>query len=91
MGQAIQLWGLFCKTWILTLEVPRPISYQKALKIVIFVVFAQEINKKYVLESDHRILYLTYLRLYGKNFMKFDRKDLKIWAFKVWKNSSFKL
>jgi len=63
--------------WCLTPKVPRPISYQKTLKIAIFIMFAQE-NRKKKLESNHRILYFTYLGSSGKNLMKFDYIDLNI-------------
>jgi len=53
---------------------------QKPLKTTFSAAFIQENkNKKhFFLESNHRILYLTYLRSCGKNFMKFDRIDWKI-------------
>jgi len=78
-------WKNHCQ---LTPKVPRPISYQETLKTTMFVAFAQENKKRFVfLESNHRILYLTYLRSCGKYFMKFGLIDLKIWAFKSWKKS----
>jgi len=56
-----------------------------------FVAFAKKTKKNLFLESNRRILYLAYLRSSDIIFMKFDRIDLKIWAFKVGKNSFFEL
>jgi len=46
-------------------------------------------NNKLFLEYNHKILYFICLRSRGKNFMKFDRIDWKILAFKVGKKSLF--
>jgi len=63
----------------------KAIFYQKSLKIAIFVAFIQENKKNTLLGTNHRNLYITCLRSHNKNFMKFDRIDWKILAFKLGK------
>jgi len=69
----------------LTLKGPRPFFYQKPLKIAISIVITKKTIKTLVLESNHMILYFTYLRSHSKNCMKFDLANWKILTFKVGK------
>jgi len=41
------------------------------------------------LEFNHRILYFTYLKLCGKNFMNFDHTNWRIFPIKVGERSFF--
>jgi len=75
----------FALTVLLTPKCPRSFFSQKSLKIASSAAFTQKTIKILFLESNHRILYFTCLKSCGKNFMKFDRTDWKIIAFKVGK------
>jgi len=69
--------------FILTSKGPRSPFSQKPLKIAISAAFIQQKKKKLFLESNRRILYMTFLGSCGKNFMNFDRTDWKIFALKL--------
>jgi len=73
----------------LTPKCPRPFFYQNPLKTASSAAFIQKKRKKN-LESNRKILYFTCLKSCGKNFMKFDRTDWKIIAFKIGKIYFFK-